>query len=495
MPPLRAAIVAAVSDPKQAAADKASIPDQIRDSRRLCEVRDWTPAAEIIIPGHSRNYNWLHEIVRDCPEYGEMIDLIEAGAVDLIVCRDYDRLWRTDALRAQVTALCREHGVQVYSINQPVEPTPPGKAGQSDTGRLSEVLFGYIAEQENRTRVRRRMIGMANRIARGLDGFGKCIPYGYERVEGNPVLQVIPAEAAIVRWIYACYLEGESMYAIAEGLNERSVPPPYATRPHLAKLVRRFCWTISSISGILSQEFYAGGVHYGEFRNPTGLHETIIAREDWERCGAIRRLHLKRSRTIHFNPFAGMGRCGLCGYAMGFHARPRERSAVMRCSHYMASHGKQCQANGRSIRKVRVQVIAAIQDAIRDPAAFLEARRQQHEVGATRERLNAIGAEVEELRAAQVRWDAVYERGGMGVDQYMAHIDRLNAAIAIRESDRRDLEELAANEARASAKLADLAPYADRLADMTDEELRPIYVSLIRELRFYPRREPDIIWW
>ncbi|NLT73160.1 MAG: recombinase family protein, partial [Chloroflexi bacterium] len=114
MPPLRAAIVAAVSDPKQAAADKASIPDQIKDSRRLCEVRDWTPAAEVIIPGHSRNYNWLHEIVRDCPEYGEMIDLIEAGAVDLIVCRDYDRLWRTDALRAQVTALCREHGVQVY---------------------------------------------------------------------------------------------------------------------------------------------------------------------------------------------------------------------------------------------------------------------------------------------------------------------------------------------------------------------------------------------
>lgn len=42
--------------------------------------------------------------------------------------------------------------------------------------------------------------------------------------------------------------------------------------------------------------------------------------------------------------------------------------------------------------------------------------------------------------------------------------------------------------------LADLAPYADRLADMTDEELRPIYVALIRQLRFFPRRDPDIIW-
>ena len=495
MPPLRAAIVAAVSDPKQAAADKASIPDQLKDSHRLCEVREWQSTAEIIIPGHSRNYNWLHEIVRDCPEYGEMIRLIESSAVDIIVCRDYDRLWRTDALRAQVTALCREHGVQVYSINQPVEPSPPGKAGQSDTGRLSEVLFGYISEQENRTRVRRRMIGMANRIARGRDGFGKCVPYGYERITGNPVLQVIPAEAGIVRWIYERFLEGDSMYAIAESLNVRSVPPPYATRPHLAKLVRRFCWTTSSISGILGQEFYCGGVHYGEFHNHAGLHETIVAREDWERCGAIRRLHLRRSRPIHFNPFNGMGRCGLCGYAMSFHARPEERSAVMRCSHYMASHGKACRANGRSIRKVRRQVVAAIQTAIRDPAAFLEARRQQHAVGATRERLDAIGKEVEELRASLARWDVVYERGGMGVEQYMAHIDRLHAAIAARERDRRDLEELAANETRAGAKLADLSPYADALENMTDEELRPIYVSLIRELRFYPGRAPDILWW
>ena len=495
MSTFRAVIVAAVSDPKQAAADKASLPEQLKDGYRLCEVRDWKPVSEVVIPGHSRNYDWLHEIVRDCPEYAEMIRLVEAGAVDLLVCRDYDRLWRTDALRAQVTALCRQHGVQVYSINQPVEPSPPDKLEQSDTGRLSEVVFGLIAEQENRTRVRRRMIGMGNRIAQGLDGFGKCIPYGYMRVLGLAVLQVVAAEAAIVRWIFACFLDGDSMYAIAEALNARGVPPPYATRPHLAKLVRRFCWTSSSISGILAQEFHCGAVRYGKFYNPAGLHETIITRDDWERCQSIRRLHIQRTRPIHFNPFNGMGRCGLCGYAMSFHARPKERSAVMRCSHYMASHGRACQANGRSIRKVRSQVIAALQSAIRDPAAFLEARRQQHEIGAMRERLNAIGTEIAELQAAQTRWDMVYERGGMDVDQYMAHIDRLHAAIAIRERDRRDMEELAANETRAGAKLAGLSQYADTLDEMTDEELRPVYVGLIRELRFYPARAPEIIWW
>jgi DNA invertase Pin-like site-specific DNA recombinase len=496
MPAFRVAIVAAVSSSAQAADDKASIPQQVADGHRICEVRDWRPAAEVIIPGHSRNYNWLHEIVRDCPPYAEMIRLIESHAIDLVVCRDYDRLWRTDALRAQVTALCREHGVQIYSINQPVEPSPPDKLEQSDTGRLAEVLFGYIAEAENRTRTRRRMIGMGNRIARGWDCFGNCHPYGYRVVPGEEVLGAIPHEAAIIREIFALYLEGESIYGIAAALNARGVPPPSVARPHLDKLVRARQWNIQSISNMLAQEYYCGAVRWGKFRNPNGLHEPLVSREDWERCQGMKRVHLRRCRLKHYNPLNGLARCGLCGYAMGVNwsGHSRERG-ILRCSRHVATRGRECVSNGRCFRRVRDQLVAAIQAAIRDPEAFLAARREQSESGPMRERLDAIASEIGELQAGIARWDLVYERGGVDVDRYLGHIDQLKQSIAIRERDRADLQQMADSEARARAELTDLASQIDVLADMTDEELRPIYVSLIRELRFYPRREPDILWW
>ena len=152
-------------------------------------------------------------------------------------------------------------------------------------------------------------------------------------------------------------------------------------------------------------------------------------------------------------------------------------------------------SNGRSFARVRRQLVAAIREAIADPDGFLAARRDQQNGAPMRERLAAIAAETAELEASVARWDMVYERGGIDVDRYLGHIDRLKAAIAIREQDRQSLQQVVDNEARAAEYLGGLRPALERLDDMTDAELRPIYVALIRELRFYPRQEPEIVWW
>src|SRR4030042_1313320 len=184
----RALIVAAVSTGSQAPEDKYSIPQQVEVCREICQVRNWQVASSIEIRGHSRNYNWLHEIIRDCPESGQMVPRIESRQIDLIVVRDYDRLWRTDALRAQVAALCREHGVQIFSLNQPVEPQGPLHLQDAGDSRfIIEALSGIIGQQENKARVRRMRVGMAGRIRRGLHFSGSHPPYGH-RVNGGGAL-------------------------------------------------------------------------------------------------------------------------------------------------------------------------------------------------------------------------------------------------------------------------------------------------------------------
>jgi len=97
---MRAVIVVAVSTGAQATEEKYSIPQQLEACQATCQQRGWTVAHEITLLGHSRNCDWLHEIVRDSEGYGQWVQLVESEAEDLVVCRDYDRLWRTDALRA-----------------------------------------------------------------------------------------------------------------------------------------------------------------------------------------------------------------------------------------------------------------------------------------------------------------------------------------------------------------------------------------------------------
>ena len=78
----RACIVAAVSTPDQATDDKTSIPSQRKACGDVCQGRGWKVVGEVLIPGHSRDYHWLDEIIADCPEYGQLVRLVRSGQVD-----------------------------------------------------------------------------------------------------------------------------------------------------------------------------------------------------------------------------------------------------------------------------------------------------------------------------------------------------------------------------------------------------------------------------
>jgi len=120
----RTIIWAAVSTPDQATDQKQSIPAQIEAARKTIQERGWYEVAEpLVVPGHSRYINWLDQAVAEIPQMKALIELAEADKIDLVVVRDWDRLARTDSLRVQISTRLREQGVQVYSLNQPVEPS------------------------------------------------------------------------------------------------------------------------------------------------------------------------------------------------------------------------------------------------------------------------------------------------------------------------------------------------------------------------------------
>jgi len=474
---MRAVIVAAVSTAGQAQEDKYSIPQQLAACREVCTLRGWQVVSEIVIPGHSRNYNWLDELCTDCPEYAQLMKTIRSGAIDLVIVRDYDRLWRTDALRAQVMAVCREHKVQVFSLNQPVEPVSPDLLDAHDTAKLSEVLFGFISEQENRTRVRRWRAGMEGRWRRGLHGAVLVIPYGYKRnPDKNGPMLVDEPRARWVRQIYAWRLAGYTYRHIAIRLNELGVKPPRGKE-----------WYDCSVRFILTNPTYCGlAAWQGQMR--PGLHEPIISEDVWRQAQAI---HSRPSyRYAPHSVLSGLLRCGYCGGACCFQRKNKNRWYAQ-CTRYTASGGRKCRYNAHYEDRLLPAVLAEVKRVLRDPAAWQAALNEDDH---QETEIAALEAEIAEYERRWQRWDRLYEIGSIDAEELLRHRQEL---LGDAERARQRLEELRAEQSLRAAKekqYAELAQVVDNLDTLPFDDLRAVLHALIRCI-VLTREGFRIEWW
>ena len=119
-----------------------------------------------------------------------------------------------------------------------------------DTGTLTTELMvsvsGSLAQQESLSISANQRLSYQHRMEQGL--FIACTaPYGYRMVDKKN-LEVIPEEAAVVRWIFSSYLKGLSMRWIAEVLIAKGISPH--REPGL--------WTEVGIRYILTNEKYIG---------------------------------------------------------------------------------------------------------------------------------------------------------------------------------------------------------------------------------------------
>lgn len=73
--------------------------------------------------------------------------------------------------------------------------------------------------------------------------------YGYDTSPGGELVINLD-EAAVVHWIFTCYLNGDSLGKIAAGLEEQGIPSPTGKSK----------WNREALNKLLSNEKYAGRV-------------------------------------------------------------------------------------------------------------------------------------------------------------------------------------------------------------------------------------------
>lgn len=522
---MRCVILAAVSTPDQvhdaSGGELESIPSQIRRSREVIARRGWTEVVEpLIVPGQTRSINWLHEAIAAIPAYRELVALVDAGAVDLVVCRHYNRLARTAALQQQISAYLKERRVQIYALELPVEPQNPETwQPRSDSSRVwMEAIAGAVSESDINQLWNYHRSGMEGRTRRGIHPEG--IPnFGYRDVVaadgyGHSHRKRVPddVEFPILKRILRMLLEGRTGVYCAQWLNGQ-VDNAEGRAPIPAR--KGGMWTSAHIISIVRNPFIAGKVaryrytytHIGKRkrRKPNelpgmlvdGVHEPAIGWDDWQRIQVLLTDRARDVPRLRRRDYIWSG-LAVCGYCLDRDGKPRPMRycsdtqsnktddrirtySYLICSAYSRSAGILCQRNTISVENFSAAVFDVVRAAIADPDVLASPSHDAETTRpiADRERLIAASSRLDDERR---RWDEAYAGGALDLVEYAERIrdvrrrrDLLDRELA--DLDRR-ISSRTEHDHRRQQRAIALAALADRELRVDDPEV----VMLIHQI-------------
>ena len=154
---------------------------------------------------------------------------------------------------------------------------------------LMSVLGGMSESERQHVQARVRAAMDAQVVNEGRHQGGRA-PYGYTVVDGGPhpnprkaaegyrlrLLAIDDAAGAVVRRIFAEYIDGKGDRAIALGLNRDAVPCPSARRPDQNSHRLADGWQASTVRAILENPRYTGYAVFGRWTK----HETLLDPDD-----------------------------------------------------------------------------------------------------------------------------------------------------------------------------------------------------------------------
>ena len=340
---------------------------QLTRSRALIETRGGVIVTEFFDVDKSRSIPWQRR-----PEATALLAELKNPN------RDFDAVVIGEPHRAfygnqygLTIPLFDHYGVPLWvpEVGGPIDPN-------NEAHDLVMSVFGGMSKGErNRVKIRVRTAMAAQAQVEGRFLGGRP-PYGYLLADAGPhpnpakaadgkrlhALAPDPQTAHVVRRIFAEYLAGRGLKAIAEGLTRDDIPSPSAYDPARNKHRCHIAWSWSAVGAILANPRYTGRQVWNKQPksevlidvNDVGLghttkqtwnepgkwiwseqvvHQPLIDDETFKQVQALRRAKDstdERSPRRTPRPYAlrGIVRCGICGRKMQGswnHDRPHYR--------------------------------------------------------------------------------------------------------------------------------------------------------------------------
>ena len=284
----------------------------------------------------------------DRPDFKRMIADIESGKINCVITKDLSRLGRNYLETGVfIEVYFPEHNVRYIAVNDVVDTSEQETADFTPFRNIINELYAKDTSKKVKSAKRSRV----------LNGMyvATSAPYGYRKdADDRHRLVIDERYAPTVRLIFSLAKDGMGISQIRNYLNGQHILRPSAVNPngyerHFdgADDSRRYEWSNNSVRGILRNPVYAGHLVMGKRYSPSfkshkslsvlpenytvvkNIHEPIVSPKDFE---LVQKLITSR-RTVNNggrkfdNIFAGLLKCGDCGYAMTLtkaHRSPKE---------------------------------------------------------------------------------------------------------------------------------------------------------------------------
>lgn len=384
------------------------------------------------------------------PAFRQMIEFARSPShlADAIIVWKLNRFARDRMDSVTYKHLLKRAGVEVISINEPVDDSPSGRMMTGIIETIDEFYSANLGQDISR--------GM--REAASLGFFvGSIAPYGYrKRAAGDEgrrqrwTLEPDEAEAVNVRMMFGRVAGGIGLRRLATELMDRGILSRSGAQ-----------WTTTSLYKLLTREVYTGTLVWGSSRQSGGRSRpagavrsegawpALVERELFDRVQeALRsRAPLRLHPRVASSPYllSGIVYCGRCGRAMTGHSAKSGRNHYYLCSMKNKAGSRAC---GQPMTP-RSPLENAILDRTRKRLLSTDnleklVRMVNEEVGSAEgeraERLAAVEKETRDVERRLMRYYEAFETGSLSAEQVGPRLDDLKERLGLLTDAKVDLE-------------------------------------------------------
>ncbi len=266
----------------------------------------------------------------------QLTEAVDAGLIDAVIVKDLSRLGRHRTQTALYIDYLRQNHVRVLSATENIDTF--NEADDLVIGFKGLMNDYYARDGSRRVTTSYRQKQKA--------GIVITPPFGYFKDKNTNQVEIVPEAAETIHLIFASYLNGMGLKAIARMLNEEKRKTPAQMQMALlgkrmperleTEIKKKYLWDGTMVGRLLKDEAYTGTLicHKSErnkinktfrfteaaeqFRHENYL-PPIITREMWEQVQELMNMRKKdnvragEGQTIH--RYSGLIACGDCGRA------------------------------------------------------------------------------------------------------------------------------------------------------------------------------------
>lgn len=305
--------------------------------------------------------------------YQKMRRKLFRNQYDILIIKDLSRFSRRNGAGLVELEALRDEGIRIIAIGDNIDyPT-------NDDWLRIQIYF--LMNEMPVTDTSKKVRNVIKR--RQQDGKWICsVPYGYVITNSKTMaFEIEPTEAVVVQKVFELYNQGWGYKRIANYLTDQHIPTPRMNERARKEVRGEEChlkakpqWSIATIQGILTNDFYIGTLRQGKYTrkkiNGKDIkrdesehiiflknHEPII---DYRVYATAQNAMQERTRNnyrgtrIYTNAYSGLMACGDCGSPMF----PMSRSDLKEAYHCGEYHKRGLK--GCTSHHIRVDTLDAI---------------------------------------------------------------------------------------------------------------------------------------